>query len=146
MKQQLSVFKTGLAVFSGLTSFMFVYYAIGVLNGVQVPEWDKVFGYVAIGYGLGNIYILSAAWRFQGNWTLWANKLIALCFFGVFILDLWRTGLKTGLELVGALGVAGVLWLNWYATKKLTLRNNDDRPPMERARAKAKKPKGKSPR
>ena len=124
MKSQNAVFTTGLAVFSGLTSFMFVYYAVGILTAVGVPQWDKVYGYVAIGYGLGNIYILSSAWRMRESWTLWANKLIAFCFFGVFAMDLWRTGIETGLELVGALVVAGVLWLNWFAVRTLVRQGN----------------------
>lgn len=122
MKSSNSFFTAGLAVFSGLISFVFVYYALGILNAPQAPQWDRVFAYVSIGYGLGNLYILSAAWRFKGDWSLWANKLIALCFFGVFAIDLWRSGLKSGYELVGGLGVAGVLWLNWYAVKHLVQR------------------------
>lgn len=124
MKRENTVFLTGLAVFSVLTSFMFVYHAVGILNAAGVPQWDKVYGYVAIGYGLGNIYILSAAWRFRGAWALWADKLIAFCFFGVFAIDLWRTGSKNGLELVGALVMVGVLWLNWYAVKQLVQRED----------------------
>lgn len=142
MKQQNSFFETGLAVFSGLTSFVFVYYAVGVLNAVHVPEWDKVFGYVTIGYGLGNIYILSASWRFQSSWTLWANKLIALCFLGVFLMDMWRTGVKSPLEYVGALGVAGVLWLNWFTVKKLTQRGQENGSTVDRAGTRPKKQKG----
>jgi hypothetical protein len=142
MKQQNSFFEIGLAVFSGLTSFMFVYYAVGILNSVHVPEWDKVFGYVIIGYGLGNIYILSASWRLQSSWTLWANKLIALCFLGVFLMDMWKTGVKSPLEYVGALGMAGVLWLNWFAVKKLSQRGKDGGSPVDRVRTRPKKQKG----
>ncbi len=142
MKQKNFVFETGLAVFSGLTSFIFVYYAVGVLNAVHVPEWDKVFGYVTIGYGLGNIYILSASWRFQSSWTLWTNELIALCFFGVFLMDMWRTGVKSPLEYVGALGVACVLCLNWYAVKRLAQRGQEEGPKVDRIRTRPKKQKG----
>ncbi len=138
MSKANTIFEKGLALFSALTSFIFVYYALALLNASGVPQWDRVFGYVAIGYGLGNIYILSAVWRQSGGWALWANKLIALCFYGVFLLDLFQTGVKSNLEYVGALGVAGALWLNWYAVKTLAGRRQEpateDRQP--------KKPKG----
>ncbi len=119
MKQQDSMFTKGLALFSGLTSFGFVYYAVGIWTAAHAPEWDKVFAYVAAGYGLGNVYILSAAWRNQSTWPAWANKLIAFCFFGVFLMDMWKTGVASGLEYVGALGVACVLWLNWFAVRRI---------------------------
>lgn len=122
MKQQDRIFTTGLAAFSGLSSFVFVYYAVGIFTAPYAAEWDRVFAYVSSGYGLGNVYILSAAWRGGVSWTLWANKLIALCFYGVFLIDLWKTGVQSPLEYVGALGLAGVLCLNWLAVKKLVLR------------------------
>ena len=122
MTAQDSTLTTGLAIFSGLTSFVFVYYAVGILTAAHAPEWDEVFAYVTAGYGLGNIYILSAAWRGGASWPLWANKLIAFCFFGVFLLDMWKTGVENPLEYLGALGVAGVLWLNWYAVKQICRR------------------------
>jgi hypothetical protein len=120
MNRQYSLFLTGLAVFSGLTSFMFVYYGVSILTSEFATEWAKVFAYVSVGYGLGNIYILSSAWRGSGTWPAWAGKLIAICFFGVFLMDKWKTGLEGDLEYLGILIVAGVLWLNWFAVKKLS--------------------------
>ncbi len=124
MKPQNSMLAKGLTVFSGLTSFAFVYYAVGIWTADYAPEWSRVFAYVAAGYGLGNIYILSWAWRSRGTGPAWANKLIALCFFGVFLMDMWKTGVESGLEYVGALGLAGVLFLNWFAVKKITGRGD----------------------
>ena len=123
MTGQDSIFLKGLALFSGLTSFMFVYYALGVLNADNAPQWTRVFAYVAAGYGLGNVYILSWAWRTADTGPVWANKLFALCFLGVFLMDMGKTGVESGLEYLGALGVAFVLWLNWYAVKKVTARD-----------------------
>ena len=120
MKTQNTIFTTGLAVFSGLTSFAFVYYAVGIWTAVSVPQWSRAFAYVAAGYGLGNIYILSWAWRSCGEGPARANLLIALCFFGVFLMNMWMGGVETGLEYLGALVVAAVLWLNWFAVKKIT--------------------------
>jgi len=136
MKRQDSVFTTGLAVLSGLTSFIFIYYAVGVLTAESAEEWTRVFAYVAAGYGLGNIYILSWAWRSSGTGPAWANKLIALCFLGVFLMDIWRRGVDGGMQYVGACGVALVLWLNWFAVRKITSRGTDrvDRTKARRSR------------
>ena len=120
MKQQASVLLKLLTLFSALTSFIFIYYSVGIFSADSVPEWTKVFAYVCAGYGLGNVYILSWAWRSSGTSPAWANKLIALCFLGVFIMDRWNSGLNSDLEYVGVLGVALVLWLNWFAVNKIT--------------------------
>jgi len=133
MKRQDSIFTKGLAVFSGLVSFIFIYYAVGVLTAADAAEWARVFAYVVAGYGLGNIYILSWAWRSSGTGPLWANKLIALCFFGVFLMDVWRRGFEGGLQYAGAVGVALVLWLNWFAIKRITTRETEKAKP-KRAR------------
>lgn len=116
MEQQ-SIFRIGLAVFSGLVSFMFVFYGVSILMSGPVSEWPKIYAYVSAGYGLGNIYILSAAWRSNTTWPAWANKLIALCFFGVFLIDKWKGGMESALELIGVAIVAAVLALNWYAVR-----------------------------
>lgn len=137
MKRQESILPKFLALFSGLTSFVFIYYSVGIFSADSVPEWAKVFAYVCAGYGLGNIYILSWAWRSSGTWPLWANKLIALCFLGVFIMDRWKTGIEGGLEYVGVLGVAIVLWLNWFAVKKITERNTIGEPKKATVRKKS---------
>lgn len=121
MKQQ-SIFMTGLAVFSGLVSFMFVFYGVTILTAAQVPDWAKIYAYVAAGYGLGNVYILSSAWRTNETWPVWANKLIAICFFGVFLIDKWKGGMDSGMEFAGIAIVAAVLGLNWYAVRELSRR------------------------
>ncbi|MFA5515391.1 MAG: hypothetical protein WDA20_03810 [Desulfuromonadales bacterium] len=121
MKQHDSIIAIGLTVFSGLVSFLFVFYAVNILSAENASEYAKVFAYVSAGYGLGNVYILSAAWR-GSSWTLWANKLIAFCFFGVFLMHMVQTGVENNLEYLRALGMAGVLWLNWFAVKKISRR------------------------
>ena len=122
-QRQKSIWLAPLAVFSVLTSFVFIYYGLGVLTAEYAPEWTKIFAYGAAGYGVGNIYILSWAWRTGREWAVWANKLIALCFFGLFIMNKWRTGVDSGLEYVSVLGMAVILWLNWFAVKKIIHRS-----------------------
>jgi len=122
MSPQESIVPKALAILSVLTSFVFIYYSLGILTNESAPEWTKVFAYVAAGYGLGNIYILSWAWRSGGTWAPWANKLIALCFFGVFVMDRWQAGIENPLGYVAFPAAAFILWLNWFAVKKVAQR------------------------
>jgi hypothetical protein len=117
----------GLALFSALTSFMFVYYGVGVISGVRISQPQAIFAYVTAGYGLLNIYILSFAWRARAGWAVPANKLIALCYFGVFVFDRINAGLQNGLVFVGIAAIALVLALNWLAVKKLAERSQSRR-------------------
>ncbi len=114
-----TLLRTGFALFSASTSFLLVFYAVSVINGVSTAEWLKSFAYVAGGYGLLNIYILSWAWRSRSSWTLSANLVIGVCFFGVVAMDLIRNGLQEGMQLAGIAGLAAVLGVNWCAIKVL---------------------------
>jgi len=119
MNKSETLFIFGLALFSALTSFMFVYYGVGVISGTGLSQHQAIFAYVTAGYGLLNIYILSFAWRARVTWASPANKLIALCYFGVFLFDRFNAGFKSGLEIAGIAVLALVLALNWLAVKKL---------------------------
>jgi hypothetical protein len=119
MSKQDKILRTGFAIFSAITSFIFVYYAVSVINSGTASDWLKTFAYVAGGYGLFNIYILSWAWRSQTNWAAPANLVIAACFFGVVVMDLLRGGLEGGQQIVGVIGLACVLAINWFTVKKL---------------------------
>lgn len=119
MTDQDKFLRTGFAVFSAITSFLFVFYAVNIIAGDGDSQWLKTFAYVAGGYGLANIYILSWAWRNQADWPMLANKFFALCFFGVFIVDTLSQGIESPMEIVGIIGLAAVLGINWLAVKKL---------------------------
>lgn len=119
MNSQEKFLRIGFALFSAVSSFMFVFYAVGVITSGSASEWLKTFAYVAGGYGLMNIYILSWAWRSQAGWTISANLVISICFFGALVMDLIRDGLQGKLQLVGVLGLAVVLGINWFTVKKL---------------------------
>ena len=110
----------GFAAFSLLTSFFFVFYAVSINFSGTASHWLKTFAYIAGGYGLMNIYILSWAWRSGAAWTSKANLLIAACFFGIFTMDTIRAGFQEGMTgLGGLLGLGFVLALNWFTIKKL---------------------------
>ncbi|NOY12280.1 MAG: hypothetical protein GXP51_00865 [Deltaproteobacteria bacterium] len=119
MTKQNNLLRTGFALFSAVTSFIFVYYAVSIVTVGNTPEGLKFFAYVAGGYGLLNIYILSWAWRSQAGWTVSANMVIAVSFFGVVIMDLLRAGLQGSMQIVGILGLALVLAVNWFTVKIL---------------------------
>ncbi len=113
----------GFALFSVITSFLFVFYAVTVNFGADSSQWLKTFAYIAGGYGLFNIYILSWAWRSQVTWTIKANMVIGACFFGVVIMDTIRDGFSGGMTTVGTvLGLAIVLLINWFTVTKLCQR------------------------
>ena len=119
MKKQEKLLLYGFATFSVITSFLFVFYAVTVNFGSDASQWLKTFSYVAGGYGLFNIYILSWAWRSQVTWTIKADMVIAACFFGVFVMDTIREGFSGGITAIGSvLGLAVILWINWFAVKK----------------------------
>lgn len=124
MKQHDSILLAGLVVFCVLTSFMFIYYGVNVTLSGHQPQWLKLFAYVTGGYGLGTVYILSWAWKSKVSWAPGANKLMALCYLAVFVFDTFKGGMKTGLEFVGVLGLALVLWVNWFAIKKVCQRGD----------------------
>lgn len=125
MKTQEKLLLYGFAIFSVITSFLFVFYAVTVNFSSSASQWLKTFSYVAGGYGLFNIYILSWAWRSQVSWTVKANTVIAACFFGVFIIDTIREGFSGGMTTIGSvLGLAAILGINWFAVKKSCQRNS----------------------
>lgn len=119
MKKQDKFLLYGFALFSMITSFLFVFYAVTVNFSSDASQWLKTFSYVAGGYGLFNIYILSWAWRSQADWAPKADMVIAACFFGVFIMDSIREGFSGGVSTIGGmLGLALILLINWFAVKK----------------------------
>lgn len=119
MSKPNTILRTGFALFSAITSFLLVYYAVSVINGESTTAWLKSFAYVAGGYGLLNTYILSWAWRNRSSWTISTNMVIAICFFGVVVMDLIRNGLQDRMQLIGIFALAAVLGVNWFAIKVL---------------------------
>jgi len=134
MTKQDRILRTGFALFSAITSFIFVFYAVGVITGEATTQWLRIFAYVVGGYGLMNIYILSWAWRSGSAWTPSANLVIAACFFGAVIMDLLRDGLKAGMQIPAILGLAVVLGINWFTVKKLSQQEIPENPKKSRKR------------
>jgi len=111
----------GLFIFSALTSFLFVMYGMNIaMSPVQV-RWMLIFSYVTMAYGLANIAILSLAWSSRERWACDVNMLIALCYGGVMLVNVVKTGLG-GRTLVIVLAVAVVLAVNWFTVKKVVTR------------------------
>ena len=122
MKKHDSILMVGLMVFSALTSFMFIFYGMNVIMAESPPAWSMTFAYLTAAYGLANIAILSVAWSSRQSWSGTANKFIALCYLGAFIIDTVNSGFKSGLEIIGILALALVLLANWLAVKKVVER------------------------
>ncbi|SHJ29203.1 hypothetical protein SAMN02745165_02003 [Malonomonas rubra DSM 5091] len=119
MNSQDKILRSGFALFSLITSFLFVYYAVTIFTGETGSQHLKIFAYVTGGYGLMNTYILSWAWRTQVGWTMAANTVISVCFFGVFLMDMLRGGLQDSKQIAVLVGLAVVLGINWYTIRKL---------------------------
>lgn len=122
MKRQEGLLLALFVILSVLTSFAFVFYGLGVITGLGTSRWMVVFAYVTAGYGLGNIAVLSVAWNTRAEWAPGAHKLIALCYLGVFVLDVAKAGFSSGYEIFGILMITLVLWANWFAVKKVIQR------------------------
>jgi zinc transporter ZupT len=122
MKQQDTFFLVGLVIFCVLTSFMFIFYGVNVAFADNQPQWLKIFAYVTAGYGMANMYLLSWAWRGGATWAGDANKLMGFCYLGVFVFNTVNADVQSVLEYVGIIVVAVVLWINWFAVKKVALR------------------------
>lgn len=118
MKNQGAILRGGFTLFSVISSFAFVFFAVSVITGEGATQWMNALAYVAGGYGLANIYILSWAWRNQAAWALWANKFFALCFLGVLLVDTLSQGIENLTQVLVLLGLACVLTINWYALKQ----------------------------
>jgi hypothetical protein len=125
MKTQEKLLLYGFALFSVITSFLFVFYAVTVNFSSDASQWLKTFSYVAGGYGLFNVYVLSWAWRSQAVWAPKADMVIAACLYGVFIMDTIREGFSGEMTSIGGiLGLALILLINWFAVKKSCNRLN----------------------
>ena len=120
MSSQDKILRIGFALFSALSSFFFVFYAVGVLFGSDASSWLRSFAYVALGYGLMNIYILSWVWRTRARWASTANLVIALCMFGAVVIDTYRVGPEESRQWMALGGLAAVLAVNWWTTRVLS--------------------------
>ncbi len=119
MNKQDKIIRYGFAAFSLITSFCFVFYAVSILFGSDADFNLKMFAYVAGGYGLLNTYVLNWAWRAHSDWPAMANMCIAVCFFGVLLMDILRDGFQGEMQVAVLLGLAAVLTVNWYAIRLL---------------------------
>lgn len=112
-----------ISALSALTSFAFVFFGLSVVANEGLQQGGAIFAYVTAGYGLGNIYVLSSAWRSGGSWPAAASKLMGLCFLAVLVFETINTGMTSPIILLGRLGVVLVLWANWFSIKKISTRS-----------------------
>jgi len=117
MKKHDFIFMIGLLILSVLSSFLFTFYGLSIIMSETATQKSSVFAYVATAYGLGNLAILSIAWSSREVWASTVHKLMAFCMLGVFIMDMVRSGMKGGLEIVGVLILVILLCANWFAVK-----------------------------
>lgn len=122
MNQQETVLRTLFIILSVLTSFVFIFYGVNVIGSQAAPRWATTFAWVVAGYGVANIAILSLAWNSRDPRAVAVNKLIALCFFAVVVMDAFKSGFSGGRQVLAILALAGVLCGNWLAVRKVVNR------------------------
>jgi hypothetical protein len=122
MKQHDTILMYGLSGVSVISSFLFIMYGMSIILSEVAAQAGIVFAYVITAYGLANIAILSVAWSSRESWAEGANKFIALCFLGVFVMDMMNAGMKSRFGIVGILFVALIMLANWFAVKKVISR------------------------
>ena len=122
MKQHDTILMYGLSGISVISSFLFILYGMNIIMSETAAHGIMVFAYVTTAYGLANVTILSLAWSSRESWAEVANKFIALCFLGVFMMDMVNAGMKSRLGVVGILFVALIMLANWFAVKKVITR------------------------
>ena len=123
MKKHDTILMYGLSGISILSSFLFVMYGMNIILSDTAAHGLMVFAYVTTAYGLANVTILSLAWSSREKWASTANKFIALCYLGVFVMDMLNKGMKSHLGAVGILVVAVILLANWFAVTKVIERD-----------------------
>ncbi|MGW8313100.1 MAG: hypothetical protein ACWGOL_07715 [Desulfuromonadales bacterium] len=116
-----TIYLFGLIILSVLTSFMFIFYGLGIITSQGATRPAEIFAYVTCAYGLANIAILSIAWNSRERRAVAVSKLVALCFFGVYIMNRFMAGFQMA-DFAGVVIIAVVLWFNFYAIRKVVER------------------------
>lgn len=122
MKKHNTILMYGLSGVSIISSFLFILYGMNIILSDVAAHGLMVFAYVTAAYGLANVAILSLAWSSREKWAVTANKFIALCYLGVFVMDMINKGMKSQLGVVGIIVVAVVMLANWFAVKNVVER------------------------
>ncbi len=123
MTRQEAILAGGFALFSLLTSFFFVFQAVVAFVGGHGVMGDP-YAYAAGGYGLVNIYALSAAWRSRAPWSEAASAVISFTFFGIYLVDRVRHGFTGRLGIGALIVIAGILLVNYLAIRNLARRQD----------------------
>lgn len=115
-------------VFSGLTtafSVVFLVYGVVIASAENVSFWIQLFAILTVAYGVGATVIIAWAWLGGGVKAMKSIKVSAAMFLSVYVLGSMDVGMISGLEVLGILGVASVLWLNWFSVRYVVkLRSN----------------------
>lgn len=106
-----------LSIASGCVSALFVW--VGIAMSSDSSLWTALFGYLAIAYGAINALLVFIAWFRPGAPVQRVSKYLALVFLAAIVAGSFDLGRLSGLEVAGILAVAAMLFVNWYAVKRL---------------------------
>jgi hypothetical protein len=117
MSKKESVVAIVLSVLTIASSVLFLVYGIVIASAEDVSFWIRLFAIPTVAYGVGATAIIAWAWLGGGVIAMQSIKVSAAMFLSVYVLGSMDVGMVSGLEVLGILGVASVLWLNWFSVR-----------------------------
>ncbi len=106
-----------LSIASICVSALFVW--VGIAMSSDSFLGTALFGYVAIAYGAINAVLVFIAWFRPEAPVQRVSKYLALVFLAAIVVGSFDLGRLSGLEVAGIIAVAAMLFVNWYAVKRL---------------------------
>ena len=110
-----------LSIVSVSASAIFIFAGIMMVQN-DPPAWILVFGLGTIVYGLLNVVLLALAWLRGGKAVQKVTLCIATAFLIAFIMASLDVGMISGLEWLGIIIVAVMVWVNYFTIRRLVLR------------------------
>lgn len=112
---------------STIISVLFIAIGVTIISD-EAPFWIKAYGYLTVGYGIISASLLILAWTKTQVKAQSFSKYTALGFMASFFAASLDVGMISGLEWIGIIVVALLLWVHWYSVKLITERQRYNEP------------------
>jgi hypothetical protein len=100
-------------------SAIFVWAGASMVSGAETPMWIRAFGMLTAIYGVMNTGLLLFAWLRATLVLERIAKYLAIVFLLLIVVASLDVGMISGLEWVGILLAAFMLFLSWLAVKRV---------------------------
>lgn len=87
------------------------------------PVWIRAFGVFSLGYGMFSVVLLLAAWLQARPAMQTVSKYLSLLFIVGLVAVSMDEGMISGLEWLRIVLTPIMLWINWFAVKKVVESN-----------------------